>query len=147
MMIKKIAIGSDHAGFILKSELIEYLKSKSFDIVDCGTYSTESCDYPDYAALVAEKVAKKQVDAGILICGTGIGVSIAANKVKGIRAANVWNSETAALAKQHNDANIICIGARFIAPFYAKKIVDAYFNSEFEYGNHLRRVEKISKME
>ncbi len=146
-MKKIIAIGSDHAGFLLKNEIIEYLKSKNLEVIDCGTYSTESCDYPDYAKLVAEKVSAKEADAGILLCGTGIGVSIAANKVKGVRAALVWNSETAALAKQHNDANIICIGARFVASFYAKKIIDAYLNAEFEKGNHLRRVEKISKIE
>ncbi|MEJ5273723.1 MAG: ribose 5-phosphate isomerase B [Spirochaetota bacterium] len=146
-MKKIIAIGSDHAGFLLKNEIIDYLKSKNLEVIDCGTYSTESCDYPDYAKLVAEKVSAKEADAGILLCGTGIGVSIAANKVKGVRAALVWNSETAALSKQHNDANIICIGARFIASFYAKKIIDAYLNAEFEKGNHQRRVEKISKIE
>lgn len=146
-MKKIIAIGSDHAGFLLKNEIIEYLKSKNLEVIDCGTYSVDSCDYPDYAKLVAEKVSAKEADAGILLCGTGIGVSIAANKVKGVRAALVWNSETAALSKQHNDANIICIGARFIASFYAKKIIDAYLNAEFEKGNHLRRVEKISKIE
>lgn len=146
-MKKIIAIGSDHAGFLLKNEIIDYLKSKNLEVIDCGTYSNESCDYPDYAKLVAEKVSAKEADAGILLCGTGIGVSIAANKVKGVRAALVWNSETAALSKKHNDANIICIGARFIASFYAKKIIDAYLNAEFEKGNHQRRVEKISKIE
>ncbi|MFN3411067.1 MAG: ribose 5-phosphate isomerase B [Exilispira sp.] len=146
-MIGKIAIGSDHAGFSLKKEIIEYLKSKNIVVLDCGTYFEESCDYPDYAKIVAEKVSSKEVDAGILFCGTGIGVSIAANKVKGVRAALVWNSETASLAKRHNDANIICIGARFIAPFYAKIIIDSFLNSEFEAANHERRVNKISKME
>lgn len=143
----KIAIGSDHAGFQLKNDIIDHIKSKQIDIIDCGTFSEQSCDYPDYAKIVAEKIKNKEVDIGILLCGTGIGVSIAANKVKGIRAANVWNSETAALAKQHNDANVICLGARFIAPYYAKKIVDAFLSSNFESGNHKRRIEKISQME
>lgn len=146
-MVKKIAIGSDHAGFYLKSEIIEYLRLKNFVVLDCGTYTADSCDYPDYAKIVAEKVSTKEVDAGILICGTGIGVSIAANKVKGIRAALVWNSETASLAKKHNDANVICIGSRFIAPYHAKIIIDSYLTSEFEGQNHKRRVDKISQIE
>ncbi len=145
--MSKIAIGSDHAGFLLKKEIIEYLRSKNFDVLDCGTYSEQSADYPDYAKIVAEKVSTKEADFGILFCGTGIGVSIAANKVKGIRAANVYNEEMAILAKQHNDANVICLGARFIAPYYATKIIDSFFNSTFEGGKHKRRIDKISLIE
>ncbi len=145
--MQKVAIGSDHAGFELKKELIEYLKSKNLVVLDCGTFNDQSCDYPDYAKIVAEKVAGNEVDFGIILCGTGIGVSIVANKVKGIRAANVWNSETAALAKQHNNANVICIGARFIASYFAKKIVDAYIEAKFEEGNHKIRIEKIDRIE
>ncbi len=146
-MIKRIAIGSDHAGFKLKNEIFEYLKSLNYVVIDCGTYSEESCDYPDYSKVVAESIVEKKADAGILFCGTGIGVCIAANKIKGIRAATVWNSETAKLARQHNDANIICIGARFIASYYAKEIINSYLNSEFQEGNHKRRVEKIIQFE
>jgi ribose 5-phosphate isomerase B len=143
--MKTIALGSDHAGFSLKEFISSYLKGNGYEIVDYGAFSEESVDYPYFARKVANAVAEHSADCGILFCGTGIGVSIAANKVKGIRAALVYNSETAVLAKQHNDANIICLGARFIAPYYAQKIVESYLTATFEGGKHQIRLDKIEK--
>jgi ribose 5-phosphate isomerase B len=139
----KIAIGSDHAGFSLKNKLIQFLKEKGIDTVDKGTYSEESCDYPDYAHAVANSVEQKEVDLGILMCGSGNGITIAANKHQNIRAALAWEEEIAALARQHNDANILSLPARYLTEAKAKAIVDAYLNAEFEGGRHQKRVDKI----
>jgi ribose 5-phosphate isomerase B len=139
----KIAIGSDHAGFSLKNKLIQFLKEKGIDIVDKGTYSEESCDYPDYAHAVANSVEQKEVDLGILMCGSGNGITIAANKHQNIRAALAWEEEIAALARQHNDANILSLPARYLTEEKAKAIIDAYLNAEFEGGRHQKRVDKI----
>jgi ribose 5-phosphate isomerase B len=139
----KIAIGSDHAGFLLKNKLIQFLKEKGIDTVDKGTYSEESCDYPDYAHAVANSVEQKEVDLGILMCGSGNGITIAANKHQNIRAALAWEEEIAALARQHNDANILSLPARYLTEVKAKAIVDAYLNAEFEGGRHQKRVDKI----
>ena len=140
----KIAIGSDHAGFQLKQTLLNHLKDKGFDVKDFGTHSNESCDYPDYAHKVAEAVEQKQADLGVLICGSGNGINMAANKHKNIRAALAWLPEIASLARQHNDANILSLPARYITESEAKTIVDAFLSAEFEGGRHERRKEKIA---
>ncbi|MCK9235419.1 MAG: ribose 5-phosphate isomerase B [Acholeplasmataceae bacterium] len=142
----KIAIGSDHAGYELKAILKDHLKEKQINVVDYGTDSLESVDYPDYAEAVGQAVAHDDFDFGILVCGTGIGVSIAANKVKGVRAALIYNEETARLAKQHNQANVITMGGRMTSPELAKKMVDAFMEEHFE-TRHQRRIDKISKIE
>ncbi|MBL7918540.1 MAG: ribose 5-phosphate isomerase B [Bacteroidia bacterium] len=138
----EIAIGSDHAGFELKEQLITYLKSKNITITDKGCYSLERADYPDFGHAVANEVLSKKI-TGIVICGSGNGINMSVNKHKGIRGALCWNSEIAALAKQHNDANIIALPARFITLEEAKKCVDAFLNEKFEGGRHAERVCKI----
>ena len=145
--MKKIAIGSDHGGFILKGEVIEHLKSKGLEVKDFGTYSHDSCDYPDYAALVGEAVAKGEYDCGILICGTGIGVSIAANKVRGIRAACISDTFSAKMCRAHNNANILCFGERVVGHGLAMELVDAYLETPFEGERHIKRIEKITALE
>jgi len=142
-MINKIAIGSDHAGFDLKQEIISYLKNKGIGVEDKGTYSGERVDYPDYGHAVAVSVVNKEVEFGILMCGTGNGIAMAANKHHGIRAALCWSSEIAALARQHNDANVLVLPARCISKEEAFKCVDVFLNEKFEGGRHRQRVEKI----
>ena len=140
----KVAIGNDHAGVELKNYLIDYLKKKNIEVVNVGTDTTDSCDYPVYAKKVAGDVIDKNVDFGILICGTGIGISIAANKVKGIRAAKVNNTTEAKLAREHNHANIICLGARIIGNVIASEIVDSFIEAkESSAENHLRRLSML----
>ena len=139
----KIAIGSDHAGFELKEVLISYLKSKNVEVVDKGCYSLERADYPDAAHAVAHVVTNKEVDFGILMCGSGNGINMSANKHIGIRAALCWNSEISALARQHNDANILTLPARYISVDEAKKCVDAFLSEQFEGGRHADRIKKI----
>ena len=139
----KIIIGNDHAGVDLKKSLVKYLEDKGNEVVNVGTDTNESVDYPDIAGLVASLVLENKNSLGIVICGTGIGISIAANKVKGIRAALCSNELMARLARQHNDANIISLGARIIGEDLAKVCVDAFIETEFEAGRHLRRVNKI----
>lgn len=143
----RVAIGSDHGGFNLKAEIIGYLKEKQIDYHDFGTYSLDSVDYPDFARIVADAVAGEDCDRGILCCGTGIGVCIAANKVAGIRAALCHDTFSARMASEHNNANIITLGERVIGPGLACDIVDAWLNSEFAGGRHARRIEKISEIE
>ena len=140
----KLAIGSDHAGYDLKETLIKYLVNKGYQIIDCGTNSNDSCDYPDYAHSVANSVETKKVDLGILMCGSGNGINMAANKHQDVRAALSWTPEIASLAKQHNAANIVVLPARFITEEVAKQIVDAFLTTEFEGGRHQNRVDKIS---
>ncbi len=140
----KIAIGGDHAGFDYKSMLIGFLKERSVDVVDMGPYSCESVDYPDFAHPLAEAVEKKEVDFGILICGSGNGVAITANKHRGIRAALCWDKELARLARQHNDANVLCIPARFVSEEVARDCVKAFLETGFEGGRHEKRVDKIA---
>lgn len=142
-MTNNIAIGSDHAGFDLKKEIITYLKSKNVKVSDKGCFSTERADYTDFGHAVAEAVTKKEVQAGILMCGSGNGINMAANKHKGIRAALCWNSEITSLARQHNDANILVLPARYISKDEAFKCVDVFLNEQFEGGRHQQRVEKI----
>ena len=140
-----LAIGSDHAGFKLKEKLKEFLKQEGHELKDFGTFSEESVDYSDFAHPVASAVEKKEFDRGVLICGSGNGINMAANKHKGIRSALCWNKETAALARQHNDANIIALPARFINEQEAKQMVELFLNTDFEGGRHQKRVDKISK--
>ncbi|SRR5690606_13826135 len=140
----KIAIGSDHAGFDYKTELINHLRNLGYDVQDYGPSSADSVDYPDYAHPVANAIEKGEQTLGILICGSANGVAITANKHQGIRAAIAWQSEIAALARQHNDANILCIPARFIDIDLSKKITTTFITTDFEGGRHANRVNKIS---
>ncbi len=139
----KLAIGSDHAGFELKQELIAYLISKNIPTDDKGCYSLERADYSDYGHAVANAVVNKEVTFGILMCGSGNGINMTANKHKGIRAALCWNAEISALARQHNDANILVLPARYITVAEAKKCVDEFLTEQFEGGRHLDRIKKI----
>lgn len=143
----KIAIGSDHAGFEDKERVKKQLEELGFEYEDVGTNSTESVDYPIYAQKVAEKVASGEVQQGLLICGSGNGMQIAANKIRGVRAALAWNEETARLARQHNDANVLSVPARMISPEEVSKVVKSYLAAKFEGGRHARRVEEISELE
>ncbi len=143
----KIAIGSDHAAFDLKERIKEYLEKNGIEFIDCGTYSFEPVDYPDFAKKVAEKVQKKDVDFGILMCGTGIGMSIAANKFKGIRAALCMFPEMAVYARKHNNANILVLPGRLMGIELAKWTIDAFLKNNFEGGRHERRVKKIEELE
>ncbi len=140
----KVAIGCDHAGFELKEAIKTYLTDKGLDISDFGAYSTASVDYPDFAHTVAKAVTDNQVSYGILICGSGNGISIAANKHADIRAALCWKPEIAELARLHNDANILSLPARFISSEDAMKCVDVFFATAFEGGRHQGRVNKIN---
>ncbi len=140
----KIAIGADHAGFELKEKIKQLLTSKDIEVEDFGAYSTDSVDYPDYAHPTADAVENKNADLGILLCGSGNGIAMTANKHQNIRAAICWTTELAELARQHNDANILVLPARFISEELGLKIVEAYLNTEFEGGRHQRRVDKIA---
>lgn len=140
----KIAIGADHAGFELKETLIDFLKNQGHDLHDFGTHSADSVDYPDFAHPVSNAVADNEATLGILICGSANGVAMSANKHKDIRAAICWNVELAELARQHNDANILCLPARFIGTELAKEIADKFLKEGFEGGRHQRRVDKIA---
>ena len=141
-----IPIASDHAGYELKNKVIEYLKSKDFDVKDYGTFSSDSVEYPDYAHQVGSAINKGEYKRGIVICGSGNGVQMTVNKYPNVRCALCWNEEIASLARQHNDANIISLPARFIDEDTALRIVDIYLNTPFEGGRHQRRVEKIDKL-
>ena len=139
---KTIAIGADHAGFEYKQFLLNLLQDR--EVKDYGTYSSDSVDYPDFAHPVAEAVEKGDKDMGILICGSANGVAMTANKHEGVRAAICWNEELAELARSHNNANVLCIPARFVSQELAKKITDKFINTPFEGGRHSNRVDKIS---
>lgn len=143
----KIAIGNDHVAVEMKNHIIEYLTAKGHEIVDFGTDSNERCDYPIYGKKVADAVAKGECEFGILICGTGIGISLAANKVKGIRAAVCSDPYSARLTRQHNNANIIAFGARVVGEATAEMIVDEFLNAEYEGGRHQARIDMISAIE
>lgn len=146
MMSKNLnlAIGCDHAGYQLKEQLKEFLKEKGHILKDYGTYSEDRTDYPDYAHPLAESIEKIEVDFGILICGSGNGINMTANKHKSVRAALCWKEELAKLARQHNNANVVSLPARFINFEEAKEIVNAFLNTEFEGGRHEKRVNKIN---
>lgn len=141
----KLAIASDHGGYELKDYLVKYLSSNNISIEDLGPFNTESCDYPDYAKEVAKKLLNKEVDFGILVCGSGIGMSISANRYKGIRAALVSEPLSAKLTRMHNDANILCLGGRLIGNEMAKEIVEVFLHTSFEGGRHERRIAKIEE--
>lgn len=143
----KIGIGSDHGGLALKEELKDYMNEKGIQVVDFGTNSTESVDYPDYGKAVAEAVIKGQVEHGVVICGTGIGISLSANKVKGIRCALCGDVYSAKMSRAHNNANMIALGGRVLGVDLAKEILQAYLDTEFQGGRHKRRVDKISEIE
>jgi ribose 5-phosphate isomerase B len=143
-MMPKIAIGCDHAGFDYKEALKQWLESNGYTLKDFGTYSKASTDYPDFAHPVAEAIENKFFDLGILICGSANGVAMAANKHKGIRAAICWNEEVASLSRLHNNANIVCLPARFVTLDEARNITDRFLHESFEGGRHERRVSKIS---
>lgn len=144
MSQKIIPIGADHAGFNLKGKIIEFLESKGYQVKDFGCFSEESIDYPDFAHPVAEMIEQNTGMLGILICGSGNGINMTANKHKGIRSALCWNTEIAALARQHNDANIVALPARFISEQEALEIVETFLGTAFEGGRHQRRIDKIS---
>jgi ribose 5-phosphate isomerase B len=143
----KIAIGADHAGFELKDRIRHYLEQKGFQIMDEGTRSADSVDYPDYARLVAHDVSQSRADLGILVCGSGIGMAMAANKVAGIRAANVSSEYEAQMSREHNNANVLALGARILQEEAALRIVDRWLATPFAGGRHERRVEKMAAME
>lgn len=140
----KIAIGADHAGFEYKEMLKKVLLENGHQVEDFGTHSSDSVDYPDFAHPVSERVEKKEFELGVLVCGSANGVAITANKHQGIRAAVCWTEELASLARQHNDANILCLPARFVSQDLAIKILNKFLLTSFEGGRHSRRVEKIS---
>lgn len=144
---KRIAIGSDHAGFELKEQIKKLLESESYEVTDFGTNSSDSVDYPLIAKVLAASVATKNPNRGILICGTGVGMSIAANKVKGIIAANCFNIETAKLARLHNNSNILTLGGRILDFETAKDIVKVWLETDFEGGRHQRRIQEIRDLE
>jgi RpiB/LacA/LacB family sugar-phosphate isomerase len=144
---KTVAIGADHGGFNLKQTLAAYLKEKGYPVIDCGTHSTESVDYPDFAQAVAIKVANGSAWRGVIIDGAGIGSCMAANKVKGVRAAMCYDHATASNSREHNNANVLTLGAGLIGPNLAKQILDTFLTTEFGGGRHARRVDKIMMIE
>jgi len=146
-MSKRIALAADHAGFDEKEKIKATLTELGIDFVDLGTTSTDSVDYPDYALKVGRAVAEGEVDQGLLVCGSGTGMAIAANKVRGVRAAVAWSPEIARLAREHNDANVLSLPARFLNDEQTRDIVKAWFRADFEGGRHGRRVEKITDLE
>ena len=141
----KVSIGSDHGGYELKLEIIEHLKARGFEVIDVGTDSPASCDYPIYAKKVAADITSKNADLGILICGTGIGMSMAANKIEGIRAALCHDTFSAQATREHNDANILCMGARVVGPGLALMIIDTFLDTPFSNDErHIRRISMYS---
>jgi ribose 5-phosphate isomerase B len=143
----KLAIGSDHAGLVLKRELRRALDERQLGVEDFGTHTDDSVDYPDFAALVAQAVSRGDCGLGVLVCGTGIGMSIAANKVRGVRAAVCTTEFEARMARAHNDANVLCLGSRVVGAGLATQIVEAFLDQRFEGGRHERRVQKIRDAE
>ena len=139
----KISMGSDHGGYALKEHLKEVLTAKGHEIVDCGTYSTESCDYPDFGEAAARKVATGACERGIVVCTTGIGISMAANKVRGVRCALCSEPLSAEMTRRHNDANMLALGAAMTGTMLAERIVEEFLSTEFEGGRHARRVGKL----
>jgi ribose 5-phosphate isomerase B len=139
----KIAVGSDHAGYEAKKVVADWLLAHGYEVIDKGTFSPDSVDYPDFAKAVAQSVAQGEAEQGILLCGSGVGVSIVANKIKGIRAALVFNEEIAHLAREHNNANVMCLPARFLTAEQLERCLMNWFQAQFEGGRHARRVEKI----
>ena len=145
--MKKIVIGCDHGGFELKNEIIAHLEKRGIEVTDVGTYSTASCNYPDYARAVCRKIQSGEFERGILVCGTGIGISIAANKHNGIRAACCSDTFSARMTRMHNDANVLCMGGRVVGPGLACDMVDLFVDTEFEGGRHQARVDLLADIE
>ncbi len=143
----KLALGSDHGGFHLKEHLKTYLQAKGIEVLDCGTHSEDSCDYPDISKAVCDEIAKGTVTQAIIICGTGLGVAIAANKCKGIRAVTCGDAFSVRMSREHNDANVLCLGERVIGKGLAELLVDEWLKTEFAGGRHQRRVDKIMELE
>lgn len=143
----RIAVGADHAGFALKQELAERLRRAGHQVLDLGTHDTERVDYPDLGAAVGRAVASNEAELGVCVCGSGIGIAIAANKIDGVRAATVHDVTSAHLAREHNDANMVCFGERLVGPEVAGEALDAFLAAEFEGGRHAGRVAKISALE
>jgi ribose 5-phosphate isomerase B len=143
----KIALAADHAGYEEKEKIKLALDELGVEYVDMGTASTDSVDYPDYAKKVGEAVSKGEFEQGLLVCGSGTGMAIAANKVKGVRAAVAWNEDIARLAREHNDANVLALPARFMSDAEANKVLKAWFGAHFEGGRHAKRVDKIKELE
>ena len=143
----KIALGSDHGGLALKQEIFKYLHAVGYEVVDCGTNSSESCHYPIYGMAVAQLVANRECDFGIVVCTTGEGICMAANKVKGVRCGIAYNDEVAELMRKHNDANVIAFGAKFMKTFDVIKRIEIFLHTEFEGGRHQVRVDMLSEIE
>lgn len=143
----KIAVGSDHAGFIMKKKVVAWLQERRVGVEDVGTFSEDRCDYPDYAIAVGERISRGQADRGILICGSGIGMSITANKIPGVRAAECFDTLSAQLSRAHNDANVLCFGGRLIDEASAREMIDIWLNTGFEGGRHALRLDKIRQLE
>ena len=143
----RLVVGSDHAGFALKQELVAHLQAQGHEVDDVGTDSEERVDYPDFGAAVGRAVAQGSAELGIAVCGSGIGIAMAANKVDGVRAATVTDSTSARLAREHNDANVVCVGQRLTGAAVAVDAVDAFLTARFEGGRHQGRVDKIMKLE
>ncbi|HVI75063.1 MAG TPA: ribose 5-phosphate isomerase B [Anaeromyxobacteraceae bacterium] len=146
-MAERVIAGSDHAGLVLRAEVVRVAREKGFEVEDLGPLSGDSVDYPDYARKVAEAVAAGRARFGVLVCGTGIGMSIAANKVKGVRAAHCGNELEARMARAHNDANVLCLGERVLGLGLGAAVVTAFLEQPFEGGRHQRRVDKIGALE
>ncbi len=143
----QVAIGSDHRGYHVKSALIQFLEQLGHEVLDTGTHDNESVDYPDIASVVGHKVAQREVDRGILICGSGIGMAIAANKINGVRAATCHDDFSAEMSRRHNDTNVLCLSADMLGERLMDHLVENWLNTDFEGGRHARRVEKISQLE
>ncbi len=143
----RIAVGSDHRGVEMRTKLVELLGRLGQEVVDVGAYDQEEDDYPDVAAVVARKVGSSEVDRGILICGTGLGMCIAANKIPGVRAAPCYDDLTAELSRRHNDLNVLCLSGDMLGEMLADRLVEIWLNTPFEGGRHARRIEKIAELE
>lgn len=143
----KVSLASDHAGFEQKQQLVEYVAQKGFDVIDRGPDSDDRVDYPDFAELVARDVAEGRADRGILVCGTGVGMALAADKVAGVRAANIVREDFAVLCREHNDANVITLSGRFVSLEENERIIDAFLSTEFAGGRHADRVAKINALD
>ncbi len=143
----KISMACDHGGYLLKKHIKQYLTNKGYQVVDFGTYDTQSCDYPDFAAKASQAVSSGECDKGVVVCTTGIGVSIVANKVKGVRCALCLNADMAEMTRRHNNANVLAMGAKYVDNALAQSIVDKFLSTEFEGGRHQRRLDKITALE
>ncbi len=142
----RIAVGSDHAGFLMKEALAEFLRSRGHEVVDCGCYTEERCDYPEFGAAVGRAVASGDAELGLGVCGSGVGIGMAANKIPGVRAATVHDVTSARMARRHNNANVICFGERFVGPQVALDALEAFLSATFEGGRHEARVEKLDAL-